>query len=132
MHKGQQEDTVKGLREFADWLEQASIPEDTRLSAGPIYLFCDSTEGFSQTVKALGACSKSAEGSYLNATKSFGDIRLQATVEREKACKRIKTGTRIVEATPAFTVPSQEEHLEDIFEWECPPSFLKGSETNGN
>jgi hypothetical protein len=107
---------VDGLRALADFIDESSLPENAGYTQSEFYVFCRDARDFSQTVSSLGSCKKSFENGYLNATKTFGDSRLQVTIDQELVCTKVKVGERIVAARP--------QSVEEIYEWECPPSFL--------
>lgn len=120
-------DLVRDLRALADFLEATEFPEKTRIF-GPlisVYVMADDARTFGEATKALGACEKSSTEHYINAEKKFGEVLLQVSAGRFIVCTRKKVGERHIEAKPERLLPAEPECVEDIIEWDCPPSYLR-------
>ena len=115
------EKMVKDLRAMADFLEQKEFTG--RFGEVPVYIFCDSKEIFSKNVAAMGSFAKSAD-SWINATKRFGNVKLEVTAERSVVCEKVKVGEKIIPATEEQIIPAKPERKEDIYEYKCPESFI--------
>jgi hypothetical protein len=115
---------VRVLRAISNYVDGRDFDEDARFSIPTLYLFCDDAVQFGRQVAAAGACEKESTDSYLNANVIFGDTKLQICVNHEYACTRVKVGERVIPAKPETVLPATPEKTEDVFEWECPPSFL--------
>ena len=119
------EAAVKARTEFCDALvEIAEFLESNHDVPLPIYVSMDAfVPGASElavVAKALGHAEKCTVGkNWFVVRRKFGPISMEINTARENVCRRIVTGTRVV---PAVTVP---EHVEEIVEWDCPPSLLE-------
>ena len=123
---------IDDMREMADFIEQSELDGNARFSSPDIYIFSRDSLEFGRDVHAIGSCKKSADGSYVNATKRIGGMVLQVTTTHEKVCERVKTGEKVIPAKPEITIeavpeeilPAEPERVVEIFEWKCPDSFL--------
>lgn len=114
------EEFVKDLRDLADYLETHNFEldkGDCLWGNGHIYLSCDKIPSFKKNIKAMGPFEKAA-GDDLEANKRFGSFTFQVYIARNKVCKRVVTGKRIIPAKPA-----EPEREEEIVKYECPKSF---------
>ena len=111
-----QHEIIRELRAMADYIESRPFDENTPFTAPDIYIFLNTATEFGETVAAAGSVVKSADGEFLNATISFGDSMLQIAIQQDLVCERVKTGEKLIKAVP--------EHTKDIFEYQCPESFL--------
>jgi hypothetical protein len=120
------ESKIKGLREFADWMEQnpdAPFPEGIIT----FNVFVDSAQEFVKLRRIMQARDKLSVNELLFVSKVFpGLIRYDVNLPREQACRRVKVGQQLVPARPA--VP---EHMADVFEWDC-GSVLQAAEEQAN
>ncbi len=91
------------------------------------YIYAKSTEDLRDLVRGLGSCEKNYLGETLYVEKNFGPrVELNVTASRELACRKIKTGEKIV---PAHVVPAEPEHevpeqVVEEFEWDCSDPLL--------
>lgn len=126
----EKETFIKDLRALANLLEERDFDfSKCDIFDVRIYLKCNSEESFKRNARALGTFDKSWND-YVNATRKFGEkIHFQVTAEREVVCKKIVTGTRIIPAQeeriiPEEVIPASPEREEEIFEYQCPESFI--------
>ena len=113
---------IQALRDFCDFAEKSGIYFEM---PGTIRFACGSAGVFSDTIKKLGSFEKSADESFLNATKHFGEgLKFEVYVYKNKTCKRVVVGKKTVPLQKSFYTPEVLEHEEDIVKWECPESFL--------
>jgi len=111
---------AKGLREFADWLE--NFPFDVQMPT--VYIFAKDKETFAAIAKEFGTGRKAATEKWLHITKSFpGYLTIQLSIERPKICERVVTGHRQIERQVPVTTRTEIVE-EEIVEWKCPDSFL--------
>ena len=75
---------IDDMREMADFIEQSELDGNARFSSPDIYIFSRDSLEFGRDVHAIGSCKKSADGSYVNATKRIGGMVLQVTTTHEK------------------------------------------------
>ena len=74
-----------------------------------------------------GIWEKKPSGSLFFFYKQFdsrGNVKLYIAANREQLCERVVVGTQWVGASPA--VEATEAHEEEIVEWICPDSLMKG------
>lgn len=122
----EREEFIKGLNDFADHL--TTHPELNVPDLGTIYIFAHNKESFSKQARALGKAEKSSSGSYFNVTRNFGPFKVQVTAPHQAVCERVVTGTRkVVKKVYPNIEPTEEIVEEDIVEWICPESVLKGA-----
>lgn len=120
---------IAGLREMADWYE--SRPE---LRApdyiDPFTFFARNKEHFLELRRAADLHHKEEScGEWLCFNKRCrGKVRLQITIEKEKTCRRVKVGERVLPAVPEHTVPAQPERVEEVYEWRCDEPLLANGE----
>lgn len=120
---------VAGLRELADWYEQAPhwMPEP-HSSTGHMCIYAYQVDGLkpADVAKALGGhCEKRHAGHIFYLIREFGSLRLDVNFSRDVVCER-KVIRRIV---PETTVPASEkqvipEHEEEVVEWDCSKSIF--------
>lgn len=102
---------IKGLRGLADYLDANDFPQDAcRYEIGMSRVWCDTPESFIQAAKAMGSFVKSVSDSFFDVKKIFdGGIELEATINRDKICKKVKK-------------------MQEVEVWECPESILAPEE----
>lgn len=121
---------VNSLREFADWLEDhPDLPVCP--GAGSFYMWCRNAKEMAECAVALGMFKKSACDKYLNATRYFGPIEVQATIRHEYVCEKIIT-TKVVPALPERVLPAEPERTIEVVKWICPESILDLKEHHNN
>lgn len=102
-------EVVKGLRDFADWLEsneQVPVPWEIR---GQHFL---SIEEVRAGMHLTGPWEKRFIGSYAEYSRAFGgNVALEFNVEREQVCRKVQVGTKHIPATEARDEP--------VYEWQC-------------
>lgn len=123
------ESTVKDLRAFADFIEQhgVEIPGDIYISNSYNSLWDDDNSTAKEKAKAVakilargGLVEKKHDDYDLTLIRSFGKIKLKFSIQREKFCKKVVTGTREI---PAVTY---EARTEEVVEWVCDDPVLAG------
>ncbi len=110
-------DAIQGLRDVADFLDaHPGVPAPRWVTMNvPI----DTKEELAQIAR-LSSWGKDYSGSYFALRKKFaGELTLDVYVERQKVCRKIITGMRMVPAEPAK--PEREEAIE---EWVCDDAAL--------
>lgn len=107
----------QSLRDFATFLEQhPDVPQPKHVM---INFFPDDREALAAIARAA-SWTKDYTDSWFSLRREFGgDLVFDVTIERQAICRKVATGTRIVEAKPA--VP---EHTEETFEWVCDDAAL--------
>lgn len=113
--------TPENLRAMADWLEAHpafEIPPATIT----VWAFGGGGSDFKSKIAAMGSFEKQYTDSFVNASVSFGALRLVVSDWRESVCRRVQTGTRHVEAQTVIT--EEPAHDEPVYEWRCPDSWL--------
>lgn len=126
------EETIAGLRELADWLEQH--PEQAAhldLAGGTkLYHFSHTREEFTDAARALGGHrQKNADDAWFNVERQFGPITVQVTIAREKVCEKIVTPREVTKHVPDPALVSEiplvavTEVVEDV-EWVCVESLM--------
>lgn len=133
---------IQALRELADFVESKDLPD----TWGPAYSWSDvqnyptpemtfqfhKKEEFGDFASRLGSFDKeSSDYNVAIVSKLSSGAKVTAKIAHEQVCKRVVTGTKLVEFRQAYMVEAVPEHEEEIVEWKCPESFLalKG-ETN--
>jgi hypothetical protein len=125
------EELAADLREFADFIEKRGVELPGGIYIGGIYqsLYDDDDRGTAKEqakrvarVLAKGALVEKRHNNYsLDLVRTFGtNIKLIYSINREKFCKKVVTGTKVV---PAYV---REEHTEETFEWVCDDPVLAG------
>lgn len=124
---------VAGLRELADWYEQAPhwMPEPNS-STGDLCIYTNQVDGLKPADVAAslgGYCEKRHAGPIFYLTRKFGSLRLDVNFGRESVCER-KVIKRLV---PETIVPASEgqvipEHEEEVVEWDCSRSIFADAE----
>lgn len=110
---------VDGLRDLADFVEHypTKVYADLDIMTFPEKL---------EDLKALpiGKLEKVVIGEYFALRKCFGgNVSMTWLRDREKVCKKVNTGTRIIEK-PIMQQIGTEKVVEETFEWQCPPSIM--------
>jgi hypothetical protein len=125
-------ETIKGLRDFADFLEanpEASVPFSGLLAMD----FPQSKAEMATAAKGLGGHWEKTDrvDGQFQLKRNFGPwCEYRLSINREAVCERIVKGTREItltapdpEAIAALPQIERTETVEDI-EWICPPSLL--------
>lgn len=123
------EETVKELREFADFLEKngVKLPDGLWISTGEWMNLTATTyedgeakideagtkENIRKFIEAVGECEKDYRDDRIVITKNFsnGHRMLRGEVDRSVLCKRVVVGQKVIPAT--------EEKVVDEVEWVC-------------
>lgn len=129
-------DTVRGLRELADFVEAhgLELPGSFELCSGYNFLFDDVSYSWDPLrhpktarekariiAKLLGKADKVYEGNYLELHRRFGSILVQFNVARDKVCER-----RVVEVIEhPEEIVLRPAYTEEIVEWVCDEPLLK-------
>lgn len=114
------EDTIRGLRNFADFLEQNPEFQLVFLSTS---VNIETKEELAKWARTLGRTEKQDFGVVLSLRHKFSDtVWLDLDISREKVCKKVVTGTRVVPAKPA----TPEMTVED-YKWVCDEPILATS-----
>ena len=109
---------------LGEWL--ISNPEvQASLNSPTLYMFSKDPEDFKAMNRKLGAIDKSSSSYYLTATKVFGKVKLQHSINHEAICEKKVVGTK----TEEVYVPVEDAEYEyrtvteDIVEWICPETW---------
>lgn len=128
------QDMCRGLREFADWIEENGdflTDHGDMNDPGWNFNMCAlERDTLAQYARVLGKAEKGVEGDWFKVTRKFGPIIAYAFASREKVCTKVVTGTR--EVTETVRDPEMLERVplvertrtEEIVEWQCDPSLL--------
>lgn len=120
---------IDGLRAMADFL--VAHPLKKLSPSQDFFCFFDTKEEIVEAIKGLGKVEKSFSDDWFFCIKQITpEITLRLCLRREQACKRIVKGTRVVAAKPERVLPAEPERVEEIVEWDCPPSILAGNEND--
>jgi hypothetical protein len=111
-----EQDFIRGLREFADFLE--AHPEVPAPTYPDLSIFTD-RDGLRLAARALPRAEKVGLGdSFFVLRGEFGNIEVQCMAPREQVCRRVVVGT---EEVPEKVVPA---HTKEVVEWECDEPLL--------
>lgn len=107
---------IEGLRQLATFLEaHPEIP----ISYQTYNVYFEDKDDLRKAAR-IGSWAKEYYGDYFVLRKIFaGHIQLDVYTDREKVCRPVVVGTRIVEARPATP-----EQTEDVIEWVCESESL--------
>jgi hypothetical protein len=104
---------IDGLRQLADMLERTPDVDLPHAMGGAVFVELDEARGY--MAASPGGWRKEDSGDYWAYVKAYpGNVSFTAYVSRENLCRRVKIGTKEVDAVEA--------HTEDIFKWECAPA----------
>jgi hypothetical protein len=126
-----QREYINGLRSLARFLNSHRlILEQYEAHEGQTFnLYPGSAEKMAEWTRLLldgaplGAVRKEVDDNGMTVTRHWGPHRLSLFVSRDRVCKRVEAGTRIVtkpDPEALAAVPSVEVS-ETVFEWECAP-----------
>lgn len=111
---------IESIRKAADFLEQ--FPEIPVRTVANLFVPCNDPSEVRG--KGYGLLRKIAGSDTFYFIKDFGNqVELNFTLKRDQICKKVKVGEKIVAATEEKTIPATPEHVEEIFEWQCPDSI---------
>ena len=116
-----------GLRQLAAFLDDN--PELAEALGPPtLYLWAASEARFRANNALLGTFTKGSGGSYLNATKAFGPVTVESTIQQANICEKKVVGTRkVMQYVPVDPNSHVEYHNveveEEVTEWVCPPTW---------
>ncbi len=116
---------IYGLRNIANALEENA---DMPIPYVSIYQRVEEASELLAIVKGYGGqWQKSTDSADFNMLREFGGIKFMVYVSREKVCKRIVVGKKVVPESiqPATEEKIIPEHEEEIVQWDCPPSLLE-------
>lgn len=110
------EDTIKGLREMADFLEaHPAVPVPWFFE----HAFVETKAEIVRIAREGGGWDKAHAGGYFSLRKEFsGGVVFSVSVAREQVCERVVVGHHIV---PAVNLP---ERVEEDVEWVCDKALL--------
>ena len=114
---------VKGLRALADFLE-ANPEIEAPYAELRFKLFCANKNQIAEAARRYAPLTKTNYGSWYLLVRDFGGgVVLDWTIEREKVCRRVQTGTQIVSKpkVPDGVEMEYEQVEEPVYEWECEP-----------
>ena len=125
----QRDEMVADLRAFADFIEEngVKLPGDLYLGSSYNSLWDDDNSTAKEKAKVVakvlakgGLVEKKHDNYSLDLIRKFGRIKLSYSINREKFCTKVVTGTKEV---PAVTY---EARTEEIYEWKCDDPVLAG------
>jgi hypothetical protein len=110
------------LRALADHLDKHP---DLTPSTMTWRTYTEDAEKYAMLVRQLGGTidnpvTKTADNSYMAASRVFGAVTLEVFMPRANACERIQVGTR-TEVRPILVETGTEEVEVPIYEWDCAP-----------
>ena len=118
---------VARIRALADFLEtRPLIAARLGWMTDTVNVFARDEEEWVGMRKELGSYDKKAGSYYLAARHEIADgIAVEVNIDREDVCRKVKVGEREVEVEeyPEDVEPTIVTKVEDVFEWECPPSW---------
>lgn len=117
---------VADMRALADYLEEHPdlIPAWGTIELSHFFSTEEDTPKGIELAKKMGGFEKESGSSYLYLTHAVGIHKVRVLINHEKLCVKTITGTRTVPAKPAQIIEAVPEHVEETFEWVCPPSIL--------
>lgn len=126
-----QRDYINGLRALARFLNaHRAVLEEYEATEGQTFnLYPETAEKMAEWTRLLldgaplGTVRKEADENGMTVTRQWGPHRLSLYVSRDRVCKKVEVGTRVVtKPDPKLlaAVPSVEVS-EAVFEWECAP-----------
>jgi hypothetical protein len=121
---------ISGIRSLADWMEQhPSMP--TPSSMGVANIYAGSRARLLELRHACGLKDKATfHDEYVGFRKTFSEnVRLEVFCTKDKTCKRVQVGEKVIPATPEMLVPGKPERVEPVYEWKCPESILMDDDT---
>jgi hypothetical protein len=122
----QMQDTTKGLRELADFME--SHPDINLGGWMCLNLFVNTREELADMARKVGTCQKKISGDYYFLQRDFGGgVTLEINCSRDKVCAKVSKGKKIVPAKPERVLPAEPEQEIEEFEYVCPDSLLSES-----
>lgn len=113
---------VQDLRDLADFLEaRPEIAE--QVCPVNVNVFVYSRKEMALAARAFGKADKVIVGDWMCLRRVFGQVTLDVNVTREKVCRKVVTGTRVISASvlPAREETVVPETVEEIVEWQCDP-----------
>lgn len=111
---------IAGIRALADFLE--AHPEV--VFTGQTFLSYTDRDGLVAAAKCGTWRKDYTSDNFFTLDKNFGGgVHLHVYTEREAVCRKVVTGTRIVDAEPAK--PAVPAHEEPIEEWICDEALLE-------
>ena len=103
---------INDLENLVTWLK--STPPDLPVPDHVnIHTFVDDLKPW---LRLPGKARKDITNSYISLDHCFGKVKYSINVSRGSVCTRRPVGTRVIPAT--------EERIEQVYEWDCPPSLL--------
>lgn len=113
------------LRQLADFYETC---QDIPLPVLPVQfnIFAHDAAELMRLRRLLGSTEKRSSGDWLFFVRKFGQVELHVNVSKEKTCKRVQVGERVIPAMPARG--PIEEKREPIYDWVCDEPLLSHGE----
>lgn len=114
---------LKGLRDMANFIERHpdAVCEFTHVH------ICEFDKITALARRGYGLLKKEVTSNWFMLVKEFGPrVKIEWNESRERVCKKVSKGTKVIPAEPAktVTIEAKPERVEEIFEWECPESLL--------
>jgi hypothetical protein len=111
---------IAGMRELIDLLEEH--PEVPLPPWNWQSIFVETKEDLVRFRRLLGCNDKDSCGEFLQLRRKFGPIILNLTIEKEKTCRKVQTGTVQLPAEPAK--PAMPAREVPVYEWICAEPWL--------
>jgi len=116
---------IAGLRELLAIYERADELPAAWCGAS-ICIFVSDLETLLRLRALVGCREKDITDDHLGFQRQLSSsVSLHIYVPRADICERVKTGERLVPATTEQIIPAKPEHVEETYEWICPPSLLE-------
>lgn len=123
----QNQDFIDGLRSLARFLEEH--PEiNANYNTLQVDVFTDKLAEVARS--GYGMLAKETRTDWFSLRKSFSQsVWMYWNTSREKVCKRVVTGTKIIPAKPERLLPAEPEQVVETWEWQCPDSLLRDDDS---
>jgi hypothetical protein len=123
---------IQGLRDMADYFEahpQFANPYATFTCN----IFADDMAKFTALCRQLGGGDKTAEGGFLELSRSFGPHAIAVNIAKAASCEKVQVGTK----TRKVIIPAEADTISDCggeryfevtepeYEWVCLPVWTK-------
>lgn len=106
-------DLIRGLREFADFLESRPTAPTPYFST--INAFVGSKADLADAARAMAPCQKSHYDKWIYVRRVFGPFSYDVNLAKQESCEGKVVGVRHV---PEVVTPARDE---EIVEWDCAP-----------
>jgi len=126
--QNRRDEFIAGIRGLIEWMEShPDMPAPSSMDTGNIFTW--SKEELTRLRRDCGLHDKMFSEYFAGFEHKFSnEVKLHLVIERDKVCRRVRVGEKVIPASPETVVPAKEETIEPLYEWKCDDALLADSD----